>query len=232
LFQIRFNHVTKQYRYFNTTQTVLDDVTFDIHENELVLLKGPSGSGKSTVLNLMMGFESPDRGNILIRREKTGPIIDITNVQDNVLLNMRRKFFGIVFQFFNLDPLLSVYENIELPILLNKSINQNNRVKSVIELLKKFDIEKLMNHAPNELSNGEKQRVALCRAMINDPSVIIADEPTGNLDAGTKESIISLLRNLSFSGKTIIIATHDNDLINKNYKELLFEDGNLTISQK
>ncbi|MHA1167171.1 MAG: ABC transporter ATP-binding protein [Candidatus Hodarchaeales archaeon] len=232
MFQIRFNHVTKQYRYFNTTQTVLDDVTFDIHENELVLLKGPSGSGKSTVLNLMMGFESPDRGNILIRREKTGPIIDITNVQDNVLLNMRRKFFGIVFQFFNLDPLLSVYENIELPILLNKSINQNNRVKSVIELLKKFDIEKLMNHAPNELSNGEKQRVALCRAMINDPSVIIADEPTGNLDAGTKESIISLLRNLSFSGKTIIIATHDNDLINKNYKELLFEDGNLTISQK
>ena len=216
---IEVENLTKEYGKGDNKFKALDDITFDVSKGEFVAILGKSGSGKSTLLNIIGGLDKPTDGKVYINNQ------DIYSFNDNKLTIFRRKNIGFVYQFFNLIPALTVYENILLPALFDgKKIDE---VKIDL-LLKNLGILERKQFYPNDLSGGEQQRAAIGRALINRPKIILADEPTGNLDSRTSRKIMKLLKfyNMKFK-QTIIMVTHDEVLAREASRIIVISDGKI-----
>ena len=195
--------VAKAYQRGSQTVPVLEDITFDIQRGEFLALMGPSGSGKSTLLNLIAGIDSVDAGSITIDG------VDIVALEESELADWRAAHVGFIFQFYNLIPVLTAFENVELPLLLTP-LSRRERREHVNAALSVVSLEDRMDHYPSQLSGGQQQRVAIARAIVSDPSILVADEPTGDLDRVSAEEVLSLMGRLNSEfGKTIIMVTHD-----------------------
>lgn len=199
---IKLKQVTKYYKMGNNIVKALDGIDVDVQLGDFVAIMGPSGSGKSTGMNLVGSLDLPTKGNIYLDGK------DISHLHESDLAQIRGKKIGFIFQSFNLIPNLTAKENVMLPMLF-QNVNKADREDKAEELLKMVDLGDRMEHFPNELSGGQQQRVAIARALANDPEVILADEPTGNLDTKTGEKVMTFLENLHKKGKTIIMVTHD-----------------------
>ena len=200
---------------------VIDNISFNIKDGEFLAVQGPSGSGKTTLLGLLAGLEKADEGNILIADK------DLTSMTEDELAIFRRYNIGFVFQSFNLIPTLDVVENIALP-LFPEHISRKNMFERAEKVAKAVGLTQRLDHYPNELSGGEQQRVAIARSLINEPKIIFADEPTGNLDSKTGQMIIELLRKLnSNKGQTMILVTHDDKIANASDRIIKLLDGRI-----
>ena len=200
---IRIRELSKSYQRGGQHIPVLLDIQLDVMEGDFIALMGPSGSGKSTLLNLIAGIDQPSSGRIEIGG------IDIANLSERQLADWRARNVGFIFQFYNLLPVLTAFENVELPLLLTDLSARQRRAhaQAALEMVK---LDDRMDHYPNELSGGQQQRVAIARALVSDPTLIVADEPTGDLDRHTGQEVLSLLDELNRNlGKTIVMVTHD-----------------------
>ncbi|SPA48475.1 ABC transporter ATP-binding protein [Cupriavidus taiwanensis] len=200
---VQIDHVAKSYRRGMQTVPVLTDISLEIGAGDFVALMGPSGSGKSTLLNLIAGIDRPDRGTLRVAG------LDITQLPEAALADWRAANVGFIFQFYNLMPVLTAFENVELPLMLTRlpRAERRARVELVLDMVNLAD---RMNHYPSELSGGQQQRVAIARALITDPALIVADEPTGDLDRTSAAEILAMMQRLNAdAGKTIIMVTHD-----------------------
>ena len=217
---IQVNNVYKNYNTKKTKIEVLKDVNLKIKEGEFISILGPSGSGKSTLLNLIGGLDLPNSGSVLVDK------LEITKLNDKRLANFRNRTVGFVFQFFNLLPRSSALENCILPLIYSSTpvTDKKARAQNVLKLV---GLEKRFNHKPSELSGGEQQRVAIARAIVGDPKIILADEPTGNLDSKTGEEIMEIFLDLNKKGKTIIMVTHEETLAKKTHKIVKIKDGQI-----
>ena len=218
---IQIEGLSKSFREGEQIHLVLDDVTADINRGELIVIIGRSGSGKSTLLNLLGGIDRPDSGTI-----KIGQVdLDALNERDRTLF--RRDHIGYVFQFFNLIPTLTVMENLLLPLELQGSVGKPERDRCR-SLLEEVGLYGRRSSFPERLSGGERQRVAIARALVHQPDLILADEPTGNLDVGTGVQVIELLDRLTRqSGKTLLMATHSHEVVGLSDRTLSIEHGKL-----
>jgi putative ABC transport system ATP-binding protein len=206
---VEIRNLSKSYRRGGQAVPVLQDLTFDIMAGDFIALMGPSGSGKSTLLNLIAGIDKPDRGTLLVGG------IDITALSESELADWRAHNVGFIFQFYNLMPVLTAYENIELPLLLT-GLSGKERREHVETALAMVGLTDRMTHYPSELSGGQQQRVAIARAIISDPTILVADEPTGDLDRVAAEDVLTLMDRLNTElGKTIIMVTHDQHAAQK-----------------
>jgi|SRR5208283_665960 len=200
---VEIKNLTKSYRRGSQLISVLDNLTFDIDDGEFLALMGPSGSGKTTLLNLIAGIDKPDSGSIRIGE------VDITSLAETDLARWRASNVGFIFQFYNLIPVLTAFENIELPLLLT-GLSRKERREHVKMALNIVNLTDRMDHYPSQLSGGQQQRVAIARAIIPDPTILVADEPTGDLDKVSAEEILTLMERLvNQLEKTIIMVTHD-----------------------
>jgi putative ABC transport system ATP-binding protein len=200
---VEIKNLSKSYRRGEQLVPVLNNISFDIPSGEFLALMGPSGSGKSTLLNLIAGIDKPDSGEIRIGG------VDITALSESQLADWRATHVGFVFQFYNLIPVLTAFENVELPLLLTR-LSGKQRKQHVETALSMMGLSERMHHYPSELSGGEQQRVAIARAVVTDPTILVADEPTGDLDRVSADDILKLLGRLNRElGKTIILVTHD-----------------------
>jgi putative ABC transport system ATP-binding protein len=217
---LKLSDVTKIYRQGNNLVVALDHLRLEISKGEFVAITGKSGCGKSTLINIIAGLDSPDQGHVLVNGE------DVTQMDDRQLTLFRRDRVGIIFQFFNLLPILSLKENIALPRLLKG--NSNTLVEKIDHLLHEMGLSERKHHKPHELSGGEMQRAAICRALINDPELILADEPTGNLDSVSGKQVLEILRRLKDQeGKTILLVTHSQEGAAMADRVLRMKDGKL-----
>ncbi len=200
---VEIEKVRKSYRRGGLAVPVLEDISLDIDEGEFLALMGPSGSGKSTLLNLIAGLDQVDGGTIRVGG------VDITELSEGDLATWRALNVGFVFQFYNLIPVLTAFENVELPLLLT-SLSRSERRQHVEMALRIVNLQERLDHYPAQLSGGEQQRVAIARALVTDPTILVADEPTGDLDRVAAEEVLDLLQRLNReSRKTIIMVTHD-----------------------
>jgi len=200
---IEISHVEKVYRRDALEIPVLNDVNLKVPQGEFLALMGPSGSGKTTLLNLVAGIDQPTRGRIVVGGR------DISQISQTQLARWRSSTIGFIFQLYNLIPVLTAFENVELPLLLT-SLKKSERRKHVEAALAIVNLTDRMDHFPRQLSGGQEQRVAIARAVVSDPSILVADEPTGDLDAKSAEEILELLNRLNQEfGKTIVMVTHD-----------------------
>lgn len=200
---VRLIEISKSYRRGSEVISVLRDINLSIIEGEFLAIMGPSGSGKSTLLNLIAGIDRPDSGRVIVSG------IDITSLSEDELARWRAFHVGFIFQFYNLIPVLTAFENVELPLLLS-SLSKKQRKEHALTALKIVGLEHRIDHYPSELSGGEQQRVAIARAIVTDPSIIVADEPTGDLDKYSAEQVLDLMAMLNSEfKKTIIMVTHD-----------------------
>ncbi len=214
--------VSKSYWRGSQPVPVLENITFDIAAGEFLALMGPSGSGKSTLLNLIAGIDTVDSGTILVGG------LDITTLSETELARWRATHVGFIFQFYNLIPVLTAYENVELPLHLT-SLSRKERREHVEMALRVVNLSDRSDHYPRQLSGGEQQRVAIARAVITDPSILVADEPTGDLDRRSAAEILNLMERLNEeSGKTIIMVTHDPRAAEKARIVRHLEKGTLT----
>ena len=215
-------NVTKSYRRGNQTVPVLEDISFSIQSGEFLALMGPSGSGKSTLLNLIAGIDKVDSGSIIIGGR------EITTLNETELAGWRAVHVGFVFQFYNLIPVLTAYENVELPLLLTR-LSRRERREHVEAALEIVNLADRMDHRPSQLSGGQQQRVAIARAIVTDPAILVADEPTGDLDRVSAGEILSLMDHLVQDfDKTIIMVTHDPRAAEKAHIIRHLEKGLLT----
>lgn len=216
---LKVENLVKEYGKGMSLTKALDNVSFSVEEGDFVAIVGSSGSGKSTLLHLIGGVDSPTSGNIIVRDK------NIYSMKDKELSKYRRKDVGLIYQFYNLIPILNVEENIEVPVLLDKGKVNENFKQELIEILKLKDY---LNYLPNELSGGTQQRVAIARALINYPALVLADEPTGNLDSNNSKEIISLLKYLNEKYKqTILMVTHDLNIANSAKRIITISDGKI-----
>jgi putative ABC transport system ATP-binding protein len=217
---IQLSNVTKIYHQGDTPVVALDHLDLEVSKGEFLAITGKSGCGKSTLINILGGIDTPDEGRILFDGE------DMTKMDDRRLTLFRRKQVGIIFQFFNLLPILSVEENIALPhLLMGHSISPEAKID---HLLQEMGLPERRHHQPHELSGGEMQRVAICRALINDPELILADEPTGNLDSVSGKQVLEILKRLKEEhGKTILLVTHSQEGAAIADRVLRMRDGRL-----
>ena len=200
---VEIKNLYKSYHRQNLVVPVLYDITFDIAEGEFLALMGPSGSGKTTLLNLIAGIDKADQGLIRVGD------IDITTLTETELATWRANSVGFIFQFYNLIPVLKALENVELPLHLT-NLSKRERRQHAEMVLSMVGLENRMDHYPGEMSGGEQQRVAIARAIVTDPTILVADEPTGDLDRVSAEEILSMMERLNADmGKTIIMVTHD-----------------------
>ena len=200
---VELRNLFKSYRRGGQILPVLRDITLDIREGDFMALMGPSGSGKSTLLNLIAGLDQADSGTIHVAG------VDITTLSESELAEWRALNVGFIFQFYNLIPVLTAFENVELPLILT-DLSKKERREHVATALNLVKLEDRMDHYPGQLSGGQQQRVAIARAMVTDPAILVADEPTGDLDRTSAEEVLSLMERLSReAGKTIIMVTHD-----------------------
>jgi len=200
---VEIRNLFKSYSRGNQILPVLRDITLDIAEGEFMALMGPSGSGKTTLLNLIAGIDKADSGIIRVGG------VDITSLSETELAQWRANNVGFIFQFYNLIPVLTAYENVELPLLLS-GLSKRDRRSHAEMALRAVNLADRVNHYPGQLSGGQQQRVAIARAIITDPAILVADEPTGDLDRASAEEILELMERLVHElGKTIIMVTHD-----------------------
>ena len=209
----------KSYKLGKKSVKALNGISLNVDRGAFISSMGPSGSGKTTLLNLIGALDVPTHGEIYINR------YNLSSLKDAELTRLRRFEIGFIFQFYNLIPVLTCFENIELP-LISAGVKKNERKKRVEELIHKVELEKYMDHKPNELSGGQQQRVAIARALVNRPSLILADELTGNLDTKTGKKIINYLKSINESEKqTVIIVTHNSNVANKTNRIYQILDG-------
>jgi ABC-type lipoprotein export system ATPase subunit len=212
--------VTKIYHRGDNPVVALDRIHLNILKGEFLAITGKSGCGKTTLINIIGGLDSPDQGQVMINSE------DISRMDDRRLTLYRRDRIGIIFQFFNLLPILNLEENIGLPYLLRES--SSPPATKIEHLLREMDLYERRDHHPHELSGGEMQRAAICRALINDPEIILADEPTGNLDSSSGKQVLEILRRLrEEQGKTIILVTHSQEGATMADRVIRMKDGRL-----
>jgi putative ABC transport system ATP-binding protein len=216
---IEFRNITKLYHKGESQVEALNNVTFTINNGEFLALTGVSGSGKSTLLSLIGGLDLPTTGEIIVDG------VDLSELNSDELADYRRIKVGFIFQSFNLIPTLNILENVMLPLVPIK-MSARERKGIAMMTIKEVNLEERINHLPGELSGGEQQRVAIARALVNNPSIILADEPTGDLDTKTGEKITLLLKKLKYEKNcTVIIATHDPKIAELTEKRIVFEDG-------
>ncbi|MFB0535930.1 MAG: ABC transporter ATP-binding protein [Anaerolineae bacterium] len=218
---IQLRDVVKVYQMGRKEFVALKGVTLDIYAAEFVSIVGPSGSGKSTILNMITGIAKPTSGRVWVG----GVAID--RLSENELAKWRRDNVGIVFQFFQLLPTLTALENVVLPLDLMGKVKGKEKQKWALECLAQVGLESHAHHLPSELSGGEQQRVAIARALANDPPILIADEPTGNLDSEAGEAVVQLLADLHRQGKTVILITHDRSLAGRAERIVQVLDGHI-----
>ena len=202
----------------------LSDVNLTIEQNEYVALMGPSGSGKSTLMNILGCLDTPTTGTYILNQQ------DVSQMHDNQLAEIRNKEIGFVFQTFNLLPKLSALENVMLPMLYAGK-SKPERERRAKEVLTHVGLENRMTHKPNELSGGQRQRVAVARALVNNPSIILADEPTGNLDSKTSYEIMNLFAEIHQQGNTIILVTHEEDIAQHALRVIRMKDGSVDLTK-
>lgn len=217
---IQINNINKYYINGENKLHALKNINFNIKKGEFVAIMGSSGSGKSTMMNILGCLDKEFEGEYILDD------VNISNLSENEICKIRNSKIGFVFQSFNLLPKLTTEENVELP-LVYAGIDKEERKKRALEVLKKVGLEKRLHHKPNELSGGQRQRVAIARALINNPSVILADEPTGNLDSVSENEIMNLFKELNNQGKTIIIVSHEPEIANFCKRILIFKDGKI-----
>ena len=217
---LEVTNLCKTYGKGDTMVKALDNVSFSVEKGEFVAIIGPSGSGKSTLLHILGGVDVPTSGSVVINQ--TG----ISNLDETALAIFRRRQIGLIYQFYNLIPILTVQENLTLPLLLD---GRKPDKKQIDTLVKRLGLENRLDHLPNQLSGGQQQRVSIGRALVNNPALMLADEPTGNLDSENSKEIISLLRqfNKEFN-QTVIIITHDEKIANSADRVITIEDGKIT----
>lgn len=221
---IKLENIVKNYYIAETTFCALDNVSLDISEGEMIAVIGASGSGKSTMMNILGCLDKIDSGNYFLSGE------NISNKNSNELAKIRNEMIGFVFQNFNLLPRMTAIENVELPMYYS---GKTDTYDNAYNALKIVGLENRINHQPNQLSGGQKQRVAIARAIVNNPHIILADEPTGALDSKTSVEIMDLFQKLNSEGRTIIIVTHEHDIADYCQKKILMKDGKIIeISEK
>lgn len=215
---ISLSHIQKTYKIGDEVINALKDVSLKINKNEYVALMGPSGSGKSTLMNMLGCLDSPTAGEYILNNHS------VARMSDNELAEVRNKEIGFVFQTFNLLPRATTLENVALP-LVYAGFSKANRDKRAKEVLEQVGLGNRMNHKPNELSGGQRQRVAIARALVNKPAIILADEPTGNLDSKTSIEIMGLFEEIHNNGNTIILVTHEEDIAMHAHRIVRLKDG-------
>lgn len=222
---IEIKKITKIYEMGDEKLYALNEVDLIIEKNEYVAIMGPSGSGKSTLMNIIGCLDTPTSGEYFLNGK------DVHEMDDNELAEIRNKEIGFVFQTFNLLPRSNALHNVELPLVYS-GMSRAERLRKAEEALTNVGLADRMTHKPNELSGGQRQRVSVARALINNPSIILADEPTGNLDTKTGEEIMELFRELSNKGNTIIIVTHEEDIAKHANRIVKIRDGMIASDTK
>lgn len=215
---IHLDNILKSYFLGKQELQVLKGISLNIFKNEYVALMGPSGSGKSTLMNILGCLDSPSGGTYVLNGK------DVSRMHDNELAAVRNKEIGFVFQQFNLLPRLTAAENVALPLVYS-GVSKKERVERAEMVLRKVKLDDRMHHKPNEMSGGQCQRVAIARALINDPAIILADEPTGNLDSKTSYEIMDILGNIHSEGNTIVLVTHEEDISGFSRRVVRLKDG-------
>ena len=222
---ISTKELKKTYIMGSTVVNALQSISLDIYENEFVALMGPSGSGKSTLMNLIGCLDTPTSGTYLLNGESVGDMVD------DELADIRNKEIGFVFQTFNLLPRLSALENVALPLVYG-GVSKKEREERANEVLEQVGLGDRVGHKPNELSGGQRQRVAIARALVNRPSIILADEPTGNLDTKTSIEIMAIMEKIHAAGNTIILVTHEPDIAEHAHRMIRLRDGLIEVDVK
>jgi len=221
---LRCEHITKKYGTAETEVTALNDVSFSVEQGEFIAITGPSGSGKSTLLHILSGVDRPDSGKVFINDQ------NILELNEDNLAIFRRRYIGLVYQFYNLVPVLTAQENILLPHLLDGRAADHERLNQMISYL---GLEDRRNHYPSQLSGGQQQRVSIGRALFTHPSILLCDEPTGNLDRKNSEEIIKLLRDSNRRMKqTVLLITHDESIAVQADRMIAIEDGRIVKDEK
>lgn len=215
---IEIRDIVKNYQVGTVVVKALRSVTLDISKNEYVAIMGPSGSGKSTLMNILGCLDTPTKGQYILNGT------DVSKMEDDMLAEIRNKEIGFVFQTFNLLPRYTALENVMLP-LIYAGIQRAEREEMAIKALDEVGLTDRMHHKPNELSGGQRQRVAIARALVNTPSIILADEPTGNLDSKTSYDIMDLLDKIHDKGNTVILVTHEEDIARHAHRIIKLMDG-------
>ncbi len=221
---IKLEAIFKSYFLGKEEIPVLKNINLEVQQNEYVALMGPSGSGKSTLMNILGCLDQPTKGKYFLNN------IDVSTMNDNELAEIRNKFIGFVFQTFHLLPRYTALENVEMP-LIYAGISKKERLQRAQVALENVGLKDRMHHKPNELSGGQKQRVAIARALINNPSLILADEPTGNLDSKTSMEIMNLLDQIHQQGNTIVLVTHEEDISKYAHRIIKLKDGQISSDE-
>jgi len=222
---ITIRHLKKTYKIGDEVIEALKDVSLQIYKNEYVALMGPSGSGKSTLMNMLGCLDSPSSGEYILNN------LSVAQMSDNDLAQVRNKEIGFVFQTFNLLPRSTTLENVALP-LVYAGLAKDERTRQATKVLESVGLGNRMNHKPNELSGGQRQRVAVARALVNNPAIILADEPTGNLDSKTSVEIMGLFEEIHKNGNTIILVTHEEDIALHAHRIIRLKDGMVESDQR
>lgn len=215
---IKISDVSKTYRVGESEVRALDNVSFCIREGDFLAIMGPSGSGKSTLMNILGCLDIPDSGQYLLRG------IEISEMHEDQLAEVRNREIGFVFQMFNLLPRMTVLRNVELPLIYAGS-NWRKRKNLARQAVEAVGLGNRIHHKPTQLSGGERQRVAIARALVNRPSIVLADEPTGNLDSKTGQEIMSVFTSLNKEGRTIVVVTHENEVAQHANRIIRLRDG-------
>lgn len=221
---IHLEQIKKSYFMGKQELPVLKGLSLDIFKNEYVALMGPSGSGKSTLMNIIGCLDTPTEGRYVLNSN------DVSKMPDDSLAEVRNKEIGFVFQQFNLLPRLTAAENVALP-LVYAGMNKKERIEKAMRMLEMVQLTDRSRHRPNELSGGQCQRVAIARALVNDPAIILADEPTGNLDSKTSQEIMDIFEAIYSNGNTIVIVTHEEDIANHSRRIVRLRDGIIETDQ-
>ncbi|MEX2435650.1 MAG: ABC transporter ATP-binding protein, partial [Balneolaceae bacterium] len=221
---IQIQDLTRVYQMGKTEVRALDGVSFEVEENEYIAIMGPSGSGKSTLMNMIGCLDTPSSGEYILNGNR------VSELDDSELAQVRNREIGFVFQTFNLLPRTDCLRNVELP-LIYAGVKSADRKQKATETLNKVGLGDRLDHKPNELSGGQRQRVAIARALVNDPSIMLADEPTGNLDTKTGEEIMILFEELYRAGNTIIVVTHEKDIAEHARRIIRLRDGVIEVDE-
>ena len=215
---IQLENIKKSYYLGKQELKVLKGISLEVFKNEYVALMGPSGSGKSTLMNILGCLDSPTSGRYVLNGN------DVSKMQDDDLADVRNKEIGFVFQQFNLLPRLTAAENVALPLIYNGTAKKI-RMELALEMLNRVGLSDRSHHKPNELSGGQNQRVAIARALVNNPSIILADEPTGNLDSKTSTEIMNIFDKIQRDGNTVLLVTHEEDIAENAHRIIRLRDG-------